>query len=224
MLLKDSINEELKDRTIMEIQNEYDTTVARHNIKEKQLWITILSLSLLACLLLFVIYIKHRRSRLKQERSKHQMTVSQYLWEIEGLKRENEVALQQITDYNEIITEAYNELSLSESEEVPDEDKVNKLKERIKDYKNRKRELEEKRVREESVAENLKESLDKYIKTTEYTSYSQIQKKYTHLTDYNKVFLILYELGKEEKEIQEILSISLSTIRVMKHRIKQHKK
>ena len=262
MILKDSINEELKDRTIMEIQNEYDTMVARHNIKEKQLWITILSLSLLACLLLFVIYIKHRRSRLKQERSKHQMTVSQYLWEIEGLKRENEVVLQQITDYKEIITEAYNELSLSESEEVPDEDKVNKLKERIKDYKNRIRELEEKRVREENVAANLKESLDKYIKekmpyllkgkilydkilnnckiqkwtkedlacfleyykTTEYKSYSQIDKKYIHLTDYNKLFLILYELGKEEKEIQEILSISLSTIRVMKHRIKQHKK
>ncbi len=262
MLLKDSINDELKDRTIIEIQNDYDTSVAQHDIKEKKLWITVLALSLLAGLLLFVIYIRHRWSSMKLERSQHQLTVSHYLWEIEGLKRENKFACQQITDYNVKIAEAYNELILSESDDVPDTDKVNKLREKIREYKKKILELEEKCVNAENMADKQKEVLDKYIndkmpyllkgkmlydnimnnckitmwtkddfacfleyyKTIAYKSYNQIERSYTHLTDYNKVFLILYELGKNDKDVQEIFCISPETIRVRKHRIKKSKR
>ena len=58
-----------------------------------------------------------------------------------------------------------------------------------------------------------------YYKATAYKSFCQIERNYTNLTDYNRLFLILHELGKDEKEIEEILSLSPSSIRVMKHRI-----
>lgn len=63
-----------------------------------------------------------------------------------------------------------------------------------------------------------------YYKTINFASYSRVVKKYSPKTAHNTFFLLLYEIGKEDKDIRQIMGITQEAIRSTRFRIQKHLK
>ena len=61
-----------------------------------------------------------------------------------------------------------------------------------------------------------------FYKTTHFASYSKVMKRYSPKTAHNTFFLILYEIGKEDKDIRQIMGITQEAIRSTRFRIQKH--
>ena len=63
-----------------------------------------------------------------------------------------------------------------------------------------------------------------YYKAIDFRAYNRIQKKYQPKTAHNTFFLILYEMGLEDKDVRRIMGITQEAIRSTRHRIQQNTK
>ena len=61
-----------------------------------------------------------------------------------------------------------------------------------------------------------------FYKATNFSSYSKVMKKYSPKTAHNIFFLLLYEIGKDDKEIRLIMGITQEAIRSTRFRIQKH--
>lgn len=61
-----------------------------------------------------------------------------------------------------------------------------------------------------------------FYKATNFSSYSKVMKKYSPKTAHNTFFLLLYEIGKNDKEIRQIMGITQEAIRSTRFRIQKH--
>ena len=61
-------------------------------------------------------------------------------------------------------------------------------------------------------------------KAIDFRAYNRIQKKYQPKTAHNTFFLILYEMGLEDKDVRRIMGITQEAIRSTRHRIQQNTK
>ena len=61
-----------------------------------------------------------------------------------------------------------------------------------------------------------------FYKATNFVSYSKIMKKYSPKTAHNTFFLLLYEIGKNDKEIRQIMGVTQEAIRSTRFRIQKH--
>ena len=63
-----------------------------------------------------------------------------------------------------------------------------------------------------------------YYKILDFPFVVHLEKDYKHLTPQNQFFMILYQMGKDDKEVSRIIGINDSSIRSTKTRIKKDKK
>ena len=61
-----------------------------------------------------------------------------------------------------------------------------------------------------------------YYKAINFVSYTKVMKKYSPKTVHNTFFLLLYEMGKEDKDIRQIMGITQEAIRSTRFRIQKH--
>ena len=63
-----------------------------------------------------------------------------------------------------------------------------------------------------------------YYKAIDFPSFCRIQKKYAPKTAHNTFFLILYEMGLEDRDVRRIMGITQEAIRSTRYRIMQNGK
>ena len=63
-----------------------------------------------------------------------------------------------------------------------------------------------------------------YYKAIDFPSFCRIQKKYAPKTAHNTFFLILYEMGLDDRDVRRIMGITQEAIRSTRYRIMQNMK
>ena len=63
-----------------------------------------------------------------------------------------------------------------------------------------------------------------YYKAIDFSAFCRIQKKYAPKTAHNAFFLILYEMGMEDRDVRRIMGITQEAIRSTRYRIQQNMK
>jgi len=63
-----------------------------------------------------------------------------------------------------------------------------------------------------------------YYKAIDFPAFCRIQKKYAPNTPHNTFFLILYEMGLDDKDVRRIMGITQEAIRSTRYRIQQNMK
>ena len=63
-----------------------------------------------------------------------------------------------------------------------------------------------------------------YYKAIDFPAFCRIQKKYAPNTPHNTFFLILYEMGLDDRDVRRIMGITQEAIRSTRYRIMQNVK
>ena len=202
MAISDSLHKAQMDRTILEYQHRFDEQAAQEAHQQKMIWVGIA----------FVLLALYARYRMAKQRAKgqvvlaeKQMIINNYVNEIAQLKnqQDNTDAAEQIEELNEKIRELI-------EQESPSLLKGKLLYEDIKnggtisgwsngDYK----------------------CFINYYKAIDFPAFCRIQKKYAPNTPHNTFFLILYEMGMDDKDVRRIMGITQEAIRSTRYRIQQ---
>ena len=205
MTISDSLHKVQMDRTILEYQHLFDEQAAQEAHQQKMIWVGIA----------FVLLALYARYRMAKQRAKgqvvlaeKQMIINNYVNEIAQLKnqQDNTDAAEQIEELNEKIRELI-------EQESPSLLKGKLLYEDIKNggttsgWSN----------------DDYKCFID-YYKAIDFRAYNRIQKKYQPKTAHNTFFLILYEMGMDDKDVRRIMGITQEAIRSTRYRIQQNMK
>ena len=204
--IKDSLNDVLKDRSILKIQQEYDRQVAHEQHEQEVLKWVVAVLVLLVIILLLIGYIQYRRHKAKLLLAEQQMTISNYLNEIKNLKDHREGTEQQIADLNQ---------------------KINDLIEQDSPRLYRGKMLYDHIMQNGTTVSWGKDDYQCFVdfyKANDLSTYNKIVKKNHPKTIHNTFFLILYAIGKTDKQVQTIMAITQEAIRSTRFRIKNNKK
>ena len=204
--IKDSLNDVLKDRSILKIQQEYDKQVAHEQHEQEVLRWVVAVLVLLVIILLLIGYIQYRRHKAKLLLAEQQMTISNYLNEIKNLKDHREGTEQQIADLNQ---------------------KINDLIEQDSPRLYRGKMLYDHIMQNGTTVSWGKDDYQCFVdfyKANDLSTYNKIVKKDHPKTIHNTFFLILYAIGKTDKQVQTIMAITQEAIRSTRFRIKNNKK
>lgn len=202
--LKDSLNNVLKDRTIQKIQQEYDEKVVQEKHEQIVLrWIAA-ALFLIVIILLLLGYIRYRRYKAKIKLAEQQMLINNYLNEIKRLEGQNVGNEQQIADLNKSINDLLEQ----------DSPRLYRGK-MLYDY------IMQNGTTVTWTQDDFKCFVDFY-KASDFASYTRIMRKHQNETTHNTFFLILQEIGKEDKDIRQILNISQEGIRSIRFRINKN--
>ena len=204
VFIKDSLNNVLKDRTIQKIQQEYDEKKTEEEHQQEILRWIVAALILVIVILLLLGYIRYKRYKAKIRLAEHQLIINSYQNEINLLKGQNKGNEQQIADLNKKINDLIEQESPRLYHGKMLYDKVMENKTTIT-----------------WTLEDFKCFIDFY-KANYYLSYARVDRKYHPNTVQNTFFLLLYELGKEDKDIRQILNITQEGIRSKRYRISQN--
>ena len=202
--IKDSLNNVLKDRTIQKIQQEYDEKKTEEEHQQEILRWIVAALILIIIILLLLGYIRYKRYKAKIRLAEHQLIINSYRNEINLLKGQNKGNEQQIADLNKKINDLI-------EQESPRLYHGKMLYDKVMDNK----------TTITWTLEDFKCFIDFY-KANYYLSYARVDRKYHPNTVQNTFFLLLYELGKEDKDIRQILNITQEGIRSKRYRISQN--
>ena len=63
-----------------------------------------------------------------------------------------------------------------------------------------------------------------YYKAIHFPAYEVFEKKYSSLTIYNVFFMLLYEMGKNDQEVGQIMGLTPEGVRSARHRIRRRVK
>lgn len=242
--IKDSLNHVLTDRSIQELQQTYDSKVAQAEYdKKKWKWSVYLLVAAMVILLL-VAYLSYRKYKEKLNLTKQQMLISHYTNEINQLREQSKSAEQQIKSYQTKIVQ------LNKYEEKVDEyqtiihsleDNNEKAKEQIKVLQHKMDELLEnnssrlnrgkilfdKILSNESTKKwnnyDLKCFIE-YYKAIHFPAYEVFEKKNSSLTTHNLFIMMLYEMGKNDQEVGQIMGLTPEGVRSARHRIRRRVK
>ena len=205
MAISDSLHKAQMDRTILEYQHRFDEQAAQEAHQQKMIWVGIA----------FVLLALYARYRMAKQRAKgqvalaeKQMIINNYVNEIAQLKnqQDNADAAEQIEELNEKIRELI-------EQESPSLLKGKLLYEDIKNggttsgWSN----------------DDYKCFID-YYKAIDFPAFCRIQKKYAPITPHNTFFLILYEMGMDDKDVRRIMGVTQEAIRSTRYRIQQNMK
>lgn len=204
--IKDSLNNVLKDRSIQKIQQDFDEKVVQEINEWKVFKWTTIALALVVIILLLLGYIQYRRHKARILLAEHQMLIADYQSEINSLKNNQEGAEQQITDLNQKI------LDLLEQDSP-----------RLYNGKMLYDQIMENGTTVTWSQEDYRCFIDFY-KATHIANYTRITKKYHPKTAHNIFFLILYDIGKKDTEIRQIMGITQEAIRSIRYRISKNAK
>ncbi|MBO4849643.1 MAG: hypothetical protein J5529_01940 [Prevotella sp.] len=257
--IKDSMTNKLKDRTIQEIQQQYDEEIIKHYYQQKLMWWTIATLFLIILVLLLTGYVTYRRNRAKLLMANQQILISQYKQEIIQLTAKRSSAEQDISKYQSLITEYNNQISQLKSSDEDAQKKVDELNLQIEglgmkneelEYtcQDAKRQIEELEKKITDIVEESSPMMNRgkilyddvvqgkttaswskddykcfveYYKALNFKEFEAFEKSYRKLTYHNLLYLIIKEMGKDDKEICKIMGISQDSIRTYRHRLQK---
>ncbi len=208
MAISDSLRKVDADRTVLEYQRKFDTLVAQEAHRRWLTWGDTALGSLLFVIVLLMVYMRYRRAKERLVLTEQQMLISSYVNEIALLKSQqaDSDTTQQIAELNEKIRELV-------EQESPGLLKGKLLYEDIKNggttsgWSN----------------DDYKCFID-YYKAIDFPAYSRLQKKYQPKTAHNTFFLILYEMGLDDKDVRRIMGITQKAIRSTRYRIQKNTK
>ena len=155
-----------------------------------------------------VLYIRYRKANERIVLTEQQMQISSYINEIAQLK-----SLQEDTDTTQQIEELNNKIRELVEQESPRLIRGKLLYDDIK--KNG--------TTSDWSYDDYKCFIDFY-KAIDFSSFCRIQKKYAPKTAHNTFFLILYEMGLEDRDVRRIMGITQEAIRSTRYRIQQSMK
>ena len=203
MIISDSLRKADADRTVLEYQRKFDALVAQEDHQRKMIWAGIA----------FVLLALYGRYRMTRQRAKEQvalaekqMLINNYVNEIAQLKKSQQGSTdltQQIDELNEKIRELVEQESPS----------LLKGKLLYEDIKNG--------ATTSGWSNGDYKCFVSYYKAIEFPAFCRIQKKYAPKTAHNTFFLILYEMGMEDRDVRRIMGITQEAIRSTRHRIQQ---
>ncbi|MBR3087612.1 MAG: hypothetical protein IKH02_01180 [Prevotella sp.] len=205
MTISDSLHKAQMDRTILEYQHRFDEQAAQETHQQKMIWVGIA----------FVLLALYARYRMAKQRAKgqvvlaeKQMIINNYVNEIAQLKnqQDNTDAAEQIEELNEKIRELV-------EQESPSLLKGKLLYEDIKNGGTT-----------SGWANGDYKCFIDYYKAIDFSAFCRIQKKYAPKTAHNAFFLILYEMGMEDRDVRRIMGITQEAIRSTRYRIMQNGK
>ena len=208
MAISDSLHKAQMDRTVLDYQRQFDEQMAQEAHHQQLLKVIILAGALLFVILLLVLYIRYRRAKERLVLTEQQMLISNYVNEIAQLKSQQTDGntVQQIEELNSRIRELVEQESprLVKGKLLYDE------------------------IRKDGTTsgwsnDDYKCFID-YYKAIDFPAYSRIQKKYAPKTAHNTFFLILYEMGLEDRDVRRIMGITQEAIRSTRYRIQQNMK
>lgn len=204
--IKDSLNNVLKDRTIQRIQQEFDEKATQEKHDQEVLRWVVAAMALVIIVLLLLGYIQYRRHKARMLLAEHQMLIANYQSEINMLKSNQEGTEQQIAELNK---------------------KINDLIEQDSPRLYHGKMLYDQIVENGTTVTWTKEDYNcfvDYYKAKDFASYSKIVRKHHPKTVHNTLFLILYEIGKDDKDVRRIMGITQEAIRSTRFRINKNAK
>jgi tetratricopeptide (TPR) repeat protein len=204
--IKDSLNDALKDRSLLKIQQEFDKQVAHDQHEQELLRWGVAVLALIVIILLLIGYIQYRRHKAKLLLAEQQMIINYYMNEIRVLKNNQDGTEQQIADLNQ---------------------KINDLIEQDSPRLYRGKMLYDHIMQNGTTVAWSKDDYQCFVdfyKANDLSTYNKIVKKDHPKTIHNTFFLILYAIGKTDKQVQTIMAITQEAIRSTRFRIKNNKK
>ena len=187
-----------QERLLMEIRDSVRQAKARRNN-------TVLELQWQFDL---VLYIRYRRAKERIVLTEQQMQINSYINEIAQLKR-----LQTDTDITQQIEELNSKIRELVEQESP----------RLIHGKLLYDDVKKNGTTSGWSNDDYKCFID-YYKAIDFPSFCRIQKKYAPKTAHNTFFLILYEMGMEDRDVRRIMGITQEAIRSTRYRIQQNMK
>jgi len=202
--IKDSLNNVLKDRSIQRIQQEFDEKATQEKHDQEVLRWVVAAMALVIIILLLLGYIQYRRHKARMLLAEHQMLIANYQSEINMLKSNREGTEQQIAELNK---------------------KINDLIEQDSPRLYHGKMLYDQIVENGTTVTWTKEDYHCFVdfyKAKDFASYSKIVRKHHPKTVHNTLFLILYEIGKDDKDVRHIMGITQEAIRSTRFRINKN--
>ena len=221
---RDSMTNALKDRTVLELQREYDEERKNHIHERKRMTWTIFTLSLTLILLLLAGLLKYKYNKTRMLLSKHQMLVNQYSNEIRQLEAQCRI-MDEVKSKNNELEESYGDAKR----------KIAVLTQKIEDVvKKASPMLNRGKLLYDDILSNKKSTVlwnkydykcfVEYYKALNLRDFEVLEKQYGHLTHHNAFFLILWHKGLDNKEISQIMGIKEDSIRSIRFRMQKKKK
>ena len=158
--------------------------------------------------MLLIVYIRYRRAKERLVLTEQQMLISSYVNEIAQLKSQ-----QADTDTTQQIEELNSKIRELVEQESP----------RLVRGKLLYDEIRKDGTTSGWSNDDYKCFID-YYKAIDFAAYCRLQKKYQPKTAHNTFFLILYEMGMEDKDVRRIMGITQEAIRSTRYRIQQNMK
>ncbi|MBP3850787.1 MAG: hypothetical protein J6E43_08245, partial [Prevotella sp.] len=189
MTISDSLRKADADRTVLEYQRKFDTLVAQEAHRRWLTWAGIALGSLLFVVVLLIVYIRYRRAKERLVLTEQQMLVSSYVNEIAQLKSQ-----QADTDTTQQIEELNGKIRELVEQESPRLVRGKLLYDKIK-----------KGGTTSGWSNDDYKCFIDYYKAIDFAAYCRLQKKYQPKTAHNTFFLILYEMGMEDKDVRRIM-------------------
>ena len=205
MTISDSLRKADADRTVLEYQRKFDTLVAQEAHRRWQTWAGTALGSLLFIIVLLMVYMRYRRAKERLVLTEQQMLISSYVNEIAQLKSQ-----QADTDTTQQIEELNGKIRELVEQESP----------RLVRGKLLYDEIRKDGTTSGWSNDDYKCFID-YYKAIDFAAYCRLQKKYQPKTAHNTFFLILYEMGMEDKDVRRIMGITQEAIRSTRYRIQQ---
>ena len=205
--IRDSIDDKLKNDTIKDLQTRFDYEVAMHEKDQTVIRWQWALIGLFVVVVALVLYIVIKRYKEKLLLKNHQMQIQEYTNQISLLKESGEGASQQIEMLSDEIKKIMDEKSprLSEGRMLYDS-------------------IMEGRPIVKWSADDEKKFIE-YFTATNYRLISHLRKepRRENLTDHKLIYLLLKEMGKTDKEVCDIMSLSDAGLRSIRNRTKPQK-
>jgi len=202
--IRDSIDDKLKNDTIKDLQTRFDYEVAMHEKDQTVIRWQWALIGLFVVVVGLALYIIIKRYKEKLLLKNHQMQIQEYTNQISLLKESGEDASQQIEMLSDEIRKIMDEKSprLSQGRMLYDS-------------------IMEGRPIVKWSADDEKKFIE-YFTATNYRLISRLRKepRRENLTDHKLIYLLLKEMGKTDKEVCEIMSLSDAGLRSIRNRTK----
>jgi hypothetical protein len=208
MEIRDSVRQAKarRNNTVLELQWQFDEQKKQEAHRQQLIWAAVALVFLLFIIMLLVLYIRYRRAKERIVLTEQQMQINSYINEIAQLKRlqTDTNITQQIEELNSKIRELVEQESprLIHGKLLYDDVKKNGT---TSGWSN----------------DDYKCFID-YYKAIDFPAFCRIQKKYAPKTAHNTFFLILYEMGLEDRDVRRIMGITQEAIRSTRYRIMQN--
>lgn len=202
MALRDSLSKERETVAINEIQLKYDHQADKRHYDKLLIRALYILIGLILIIAIGVCY-----HLIKSSRTRHKMMSDQIL----------------INDYNRQINDLQSSDRNSAQEVSRLQQKLDKIKKEQANLMIKGRELYLSIVEGSSVVTWSKSDISKFVeyyKVINLPFVMQIERDYSGLTDNNRLFLILQDMGKSDTDISQILGISQGAIRTTRYRLR----